>query len=270
MNIEEKMHQLQNEIEDAKMELNRSRQREKMSEEHNIRLTQTVDKLLSESNERLQVHLNERMNSLEEKNSLTQEGEKLKKQIEELESERDKAYIEIEKLKLDMETNRKESQNLQSKMKELSTQYTNALNLNNSLSTTINNINKNVTINNKMNGNNNPNMVNNEFNQQQQNGQFYTDQVNSAENGMNSLDLNGLTNSIYLSQQQLQQQQLQHIASTLPSNNNKSPSFSVNSLKGRSRSQYGSVQANKLINEQNRMQQFLNDPAMQEGAGKSI
>lgn len=88
MNIEEKMQALQAEIEDAKMELNRSRQREKMSEEHNLRLTQTVDKLLFESNERLQVHLNERMNALEEKNTLSHECEKLKKQIDELESDK--------------------------------------------------------------------------------------------------------------------------------------------------------------------------------------
>ena len=59
-----------------------------MSEEHNARLTQTVDKLLSESNERLQVHLNERMNSLEEKNTLAQESERLRKQIDELETDK--------------------------------------------------------------------------------------------------------------------------------------------------------------------------------------
>lgn len=59
-----------------------------MTDEHNTRLSATVDKLLAESNERLQTQLRERMQALEEKNHLVQESEKLKKQLEENHHER--------------------------------------------------------------------------------------------------------------------------------------------------------------------------------------
>ncbi|XP_077318575.1 liprin-alpha-1 isoform X14 [Lithobates pipiens] len=102
-NIEERLRQMESQLEEKNQELQRARQREKMNEEHNKRLSETVDKLLSESNERLQLHLKERMASIEDKNALIRDVESAKKLIDEIQHEKDQLLLEIESLRADKE-----------------------------------------------------------------------------------------------------------------------------------------------------------------------
>ncbi|XP_012511372.1 PREDICTED: liprin-alpha-4 isoform X2 [Propithecus coquereli] len=102
-NIEEHLRQLEGQLEEKNQELARVRQREKMNEDHNKRLSDTVDRLLSESNERLQLHLKERMAALEEKNTLMQELESSQRQIEEQHHHKGRLSEEIEKLRQEVD-----------------------------------------------------------------------------------------------------------------------------------------------------------------------
>ncbi|XP_027448500.1 liprin-alpha-2 isoform X28 [Zalophus californianus] len=102
-NIEERMRHLEGQLEEKNQELQRARQREKMNEEHNKRLSDTVDRLLTESNERLQLHLKERMAALEEKNVLIQESEAFRKNLEESLHDKERLAEEIEKLRSELD-----------------------------------------------------------------------------------------------------------------------------------------------------------------------
>ncbi|XP_041835480.1 liprin-alpha-1 isoform X2 [Melanotaenia boesemani] len=111
-NVEERLRQLEAQLEEKNQELLRARQREKMNEEHNRRLSETVDKLLSESNERLQLHLKERMSALEDKNALIRELDHTKKLIEESHHEKEQLLIQIETMRAENEQDRSRSNSL--------------------------------------------------------------------------------------------------------------------------------------------------------------
>ncbi|CAL1281033.1 unnamed protein product [Larinioides sclopetarius] len=112
--VEERLLRLEQQLEEKSIELARARQREKMNEEHNQRLAATVDKLLAESNDRLQMHLKEKMHSLEEKNNLAQNLDRTQKLLEETQSEKDKIIADLGKMRGEMDSLRHEFHNYKS------------------------------------------------------------------------------------------------------------------------------------------------------------
>ncbi|KAG9510053.1 Liprin-alpha-2 [Fragariocoptes setiger] len=104
MALKECVQRLETQLEEKNEEINRMKQREKMNEEHNQRLSATVDKLLNKSTERLQTHLRERMNALDEKNQLNQELSKIRKSLNEAIEEKERISQELSKAKTEIET----------------------------------------------------------------------------------------------------------------------------------------------------------------------
>lgn len=88
-NAQDHIKELTEQLEDSNSELVRAHEREKLNEEHNERLSSTVDTLLLEANERLQSHLSERMSALQQKRDLVCEVERLRSALEEATSDRE-------------------------------------------------------------------------------------------------------------------------------------------------------------------------------------
>lgn len=105
---------LESQLAEKNDELNRLKQRERMNEEHNQRLSATVDKLLEESTERLHKHLREQMAALDEKSSLNQELTKARKML-------DTSIEEKERLQQQLTETENELRSLKNRVKELET-----------------------------------------------------------------------------------------------------------------------------------------------------
>lgn len=111
LTLEEKISRLEGQLEERNNELARARQRDKMNEEYNQKLSATVDKLLAESNERLQHHLKERIAALEEKSNLQQELERTRRLLNDTQSEKEKVLQDLVKIRAEMETMRQDVSN---------------------------------------------------------------------------------------------------------------------------------------------------------------
>ncbi|CAG0884524.1 unnamed protein product [Cyprideis torosa] len=90
---------LEAQLEEKGAELARISQRLRMAEEHNQRLSSTVDNLISESDERLRGHHQERLHQLQEKNQVQQEVERIRKLYEESMNEKSMLMEEIGKMR---------------------------------------------------------------------------------------------------------------------------------------------------------------------------
>ncbi|XP_053208654.1 liprin-alpha-2-like [Panonychus citri] len=111
MSLEERIARLKQQLEEKSTELLRASQREKMNKEHNQKLEATVDKLLAESNERLQLHLKERITALEEKSVLQQELDRIRRLLDETQTEKEKILQDSAKMRNELDALRQDVQN---------------------------------------------------------------------------------------------------------------------------------------------------------------